>query len=181
MLLIKNEKGDKYCGITLDWDYNKKQVHLSMPGYCSEALQQFRHDCKTKQDQPHQHTVPTYGATIQYAKPPDESPTLNNEDKTFIQQVTGTFLYYARAVDSTMLVALSAIAAQQSQPTEQTMKKTLIFLDYVTTHPDAILTFNASNMILNIHSDVSYLTEPKARSRAGGHFFLSKKQGKGRK
>ena len=27
-------------------------------------------------------------------------------------------------------------------------------------------------MILNIHSDASYLTAPKARSRAGGHYFL---------
>jgi hypothetical protein len=28
-------------------------------------------------------------------------------------------------------------------------------------------------MVLVIHSDTSYLGEPKARSRAGGHFFLS--------
>ena len=53
------------------------------------------------------------------------------------------------------------------------MAKTLRFLDYVATHPDAILTFSASKMVLNVYSDASYLTEPKARSRAGGHFFLS--------
>ena len=34
----KDEKGAKYCGITLDWDYAGKKVHLSMPGYCAEAL-----------------------------------------------------------------------------------------------------------------------------------------------
>jgi hypothetical protein len=28
-------------------------------------------------------------------------------------------------------------------------------------------------MVLHIHSDASYLSEPKSRSRAGGHFFLS--------
>jgi len=28
-------------------------------------------------------------------------------------------------------------------------------------------------MTLAVHSDASYLSEPKARSRAGGHFFLS--------
>jgi hypothetical protein len=28
-------------------------------------------------------------------------------------------------------------------------------------------------MVLVVHSDASYLSEPKARSRAGGHFFLS--------
>ena len=55
------------------------------------------------------------------------------------------------------------------------MEKTLQFLDYVATHPDAILTFHASDMVLHVHSDASYLTEPRARSRAGGHFFMSDK------
>ncbi len=41
------------------------------------------------------------------------------------------------------------------------------------THPNAILTYAKSNMILDIHSNASYLSKPKARSRAGGHFFLS--------
>ena len=123
--------------------------------------------------QPHQHAVPVYGVKIQYAKEADKSALLDPVDKTFIQQVTGTFLYYARAVDATMLLALSAIAFDQSAPTENTTKKMLKFLDYVTTHPDAILTYSASNMILNVHSDASYLCEPKAKSRAGGHFFLS--------
>ena len=82
-----------------------------------------------------------YGRKIQYAKKLDESPKLGPEDKRFIQQVTGTFLYYARAVDSTMLVALSAKAAQQTNPTEETMRNLLKFLDYVASHPDAILTF----------------------------------------
>jgi hypothetical protein len=31
----------------------------------------------------------------------------------------------------------------------------------------------SSDMVLHIHSDGSYLSEPKSRSRAGGHFFLS--------
>ena len=38
---------------------------------------------------------------------------------------------------------------------------------------EAILTYNASDMKLAAHSNASYLSEPKARSRAGGHFFLS--------
>jgi hypothetical protein len=48
---------------------------------------------------------------------------LPNKDKKFIQGVIGTFLYYARCVDSTMLAALGAIATQQANPTENTMKK----------------------------------------------------------
>ena len=73
-----------------------------------------------------------YGAKIQYAKDEDTSPKLPPEDKLFIQQVTGIFLYYVCAVDWIMLVALVAIASDQANLTEETMKKTLTFLDYVT-------------------------------------------------
>ena len=43
----------------------------------------------------------------------------------------------------------------------------------MTTHPDAILTYSARNMILDVHSNTSYLCKPQAENRAGGHFFLS--------
>lgn len=36
-----------------------------------------------------------------------------------------------------------------------------------------MLTYSASDMILNVHSDAGYLNEANARSRAGGHFFPS--------
>jgi hypothetical protein len=69
-------------------------------------------------------------------------------------------------------MALSAIAAQQSAPTEETLVRVNQFLDYMWTHPDAKIRYRTSDMILNVHSDASYLSAPKARSRAGGYFFL---------
>ena len=42
------------------------------------------------------------------------------------------------------------------------------------THPDATIRYYASDMILNVHSDASYLTVSKARIRIGGHFFFGK-------
>ena len=53
------------------------------------------------------------------------------------------------------------------------MKYTTQFLNYGATQEEALLTFNASVMKLAVHSNASYLSDPKARSRAGGHFFLS--------
>ena len=53
------------------------------------------------------------------------------------------------------------------------MKKVKHFLDYAASHPDTIITHRASDMVLAAHSDASYLSESKARSRAGGHFFMS--------
>ena len=46
-------------------------------------------------------------------------------------------------------------------------------LDYLAAQEEDVLTCNASGMILAVHKDTSYLSDPKARSQAGGHFFLS--------
>ena len=67
-------EGHRYLGITLDWDYKKREVHLSMPDYVERALVRFNHPTPDKpQHQPHQHAIPTYGATVQYAKLEDTS------------------------------------------------------------------------------------------------------------
>jgi len=135
-------EGTRFIGLTLDWDYSGHKVHLSMPGYITKALARFAHPAPKKpQHQPHPHAERTYRATIQYAKTPDDSPILPATDKTFIQQVLGVLLYYGRAVDSTVLVALGSIASAQATPTALTMERTKILLDYVATHPDAILTY----------------------------------------
>ena len=36
-----------------------------------------------------------------------------------------------------------------------------------------ILTYHASDMVLAVHSNASYLSEPGSRSRVGGHFFMA--------
>jgi hypothetical protein len=85
----------------------------------------------------------------------------------------GVFLFLARAVDSTMLTPLSALASKQATPTEQAMQNCLQFLDYAALKEEAIVTYRASNMKLAIHSNALYLSEPKACSQAGGHMFMA--------
>ncbi len=53
------------------------------------------------------------------------------------------------------------------------MPQTLQLLNYMATQEDAVLSYHASNMVLAVHSNASYLSKPKAQSQAGGHFFLS--------
>ena len=74
-----------------------------------------------------------------------------------------------------MLTVLGSIAAQQSKGTEKTYTNNLWLLNYAATHPNAKICYTASNMILYIHSDASYLSEHRACSRAGGHYFLGDK------
>jgi hypothetical protein len=70
------------------------------------------------------------------------------------------------------LKALNSLARQQSTPTQATADHADHLLDYLHTHPDAIIRFYPSDMILQIHSDASYINEPQARSTAVSHYFL---------
>ena len=88
-----------------------------------------------------------YGKYIQAPSSLDDSPLLDEAPKKRVQQIVGSFPYYARAVDPTILMALSEISSQQSAPTENTMKRVNQFLDYMWTHPDAIIRYRASDMI----------------------------------
>ena len=81
-------------------------------------------------------------------------------------------MYYARAVVLTTLVTLSSIASEQAQATTITEEYVKQLLDYLHTHTDATIRYVASDMILNIHSDASYLSEPQARSQIGGTVFF---------
>ena len=84
----------------------------------------------------------------------------------------GSILFYVQSVDSTFLVGLNSIAMQQTSATDNTLKRKEDLMDYAATHPDAKIRYRASEMILQIHTDASYLSEPKARSRAAGHYFF---------
>ena len=103
-----------------------------------------------------------YSATTQDTIVPADTVKLNDEQIKLIQQVIGVCLYYDRAVDNTILPALSAIASKQSNGTKQTMEKTIQLLDYLATYPAAKVRFHASYVVLNIHSDASYLSELRA-------------------
>ncbi len=114
--------------------------------------------------------APTYGANAQYVKTKDPSILLDKEGQKYIQATTRTLLYYSHAVDSTMLVALNAIAMQQASPTQKTMERVKQLLDYCASQEEAVSTYHASDMVLAIHSDAGYLNASKLQSRAGGHF-----------
>eukprot|EP00804_Cyclotella_cryptica_P001048 CCRYP_008349-RA/>CCRYP_008349-RA protein AED:0.36 eAED:0.38 QI:0/0/0/1/0/0/3/0/608 len=80
---------------------------------------------KKRQDSPYPHTEPKYGAKVHSRI--DDSPDVGQEGQTHIQRVNGKFLWYGRAVDPTTLVPLSALASQQSKPTQNTMNKSQQF------------------------------------------------------
>jgi hypothetical protein len=152
--------------MTLKWDYKNTTCDISMPGYVSNILSKLQYDApKHPQHTPSRYITPVYGANTQYATK-DETPPLLAQQCLTIQKVAGSVLYYARAVDLTILMPLNYIATEQTKATEKAQATTNQLLDYLATHQDATIRYHASDMILHIHSDASYLSISNARNKS---------------
>ena len=82
--VTKEWDGTRCIRITLDWDYIRRQVHLSLPGYTNKALKQFNHTKKKNQNQPYPSAPIIYGAKKQYATQPSAAPLLEKKGKKCI-------------------------------------------------------------------------------------------------
>ncbi len=163
-----NMTGDKFAGIHIKWDYPGRRCRISMDGYIENLLIKFKHPRPTKPClSPYKCAPIAYGAKIQLAPAADASQLLHDDRKQRIQEIVDSLLYYARAVDNKLLVALSAIAACQAKPTIVTKIAVNHLLDYVATYPNDGIVYRASNMILCAHADAGFLNETNSRSRAG--------------
>jgi hypothetical protein len=165
--------GADYCGLSIKWNYAEKYVDISMPGYIAATLERLQHPKPLRpQHAPHQWTQPAYGQKLQLA-PIDETPKLDKLGTKFVQSCVGSLLYYARAVDPTMLPAINEISGSQASPTQKTMSACKMLLDYAATYPLAIIRYHASDMALHTDTDAAFLVLPNARSRYAGHYILS--------
>jgi hypothetical protein len=173
-------KAQRYVGITIHHDIVKHRIEISVPNYIKNTLERFGIEIKT-----HGTHAPApspekryYDKTPQEATT-DDSPAVGPAEQKFIQEVVGVLGWYARAVDPTIVCAVNKIASRQARPTEAVVKDALQLLDYVATYPDATIVYEPSDMMLQLHSDASWLSESESRSRAAGIFFLLSKDSLG--
>ena len=124
------------------------------------------------QHQPYKHVPIQYGARVQRVDV-DTSEPLSKANIKRIQDIVGTLHYYGRAVDPTLLTALSSIAARQCNGTVAVAKACQQLPDYVATHPNAGIRYKACDMILAVHTDASFLAKLGDKSRASAHFYLT--------
>ena len=167
-------EGNNYLGLRLDWDYLREHVDISMPGYIKKVLHKFKHIVPAKpQHAPHKWTEPVYGKHQQLAILEDKDPILPPDKIKEVQQITGSLLYYARAIESPILPALNEISHRQASPTANTLSKCKMLLDYCATHPNGKVRFKASDMVLNVDTDAAYLVLPGAKSRIAGTYYMA--------
>ena len=164
----------KYIGLFIEQDRTEGTISLSMPNLIPKLIQELQLPRTLQAASPGIYLPPNYGKNIQYA-PLDTSEPLSPADTTRLQKIVGTFLYYGRAVDHTVVTATAAISSEQAHPTDNLLKQADRLLAYGQTYPDNKLIYKKSDMVLKIHSDVSYLSRSKSRSVAGGYGFMGNK------
>ena len=146
---------------------------VSMLNYATKALKNFN---ITPQVWTNLHPINGRAQIMmlkkQLSTPLDTSLPIPGECKRRIQQIVGTFLYYAHAVEYTIPPALNTISKQQAKPTQNDEPTITHFLDYADTSTSAIVQYKAINMILHIDSDASYLSEQRAHSQTVGQYYL---------
>ena len=104
-----------YAGINLEWNYEKRWVKARMKGYVTKLRQRFNHKMPSKPvHSPYKAAPKIYGADAQKTIIEDVSPKLTDKGINIVQQVVGICLYYGRAIEDTILPALSAIASEQT-------------------------------------------------------------------
>ena len=131
----------QYVGINLKWDYRRGTVRLSMDGYVAKALRELEYtDSGRSCYAPSRYTISKYGAKIQYVMI-DESAPLGLKRIRYIQQAVGKLLYYARAVDPTMLHAINDISLSASKGTAATLDATMYLLNYAHTNPNTEIVY----------------------------------------
>jgi hypothetical protein len=144
-----------------------------MPGYIKAAFHKYQHPAPARPEHaPNTWHPPIYGAKTQFVTETITSPTLSDKEINKLQQLTGTLLYYASAVDPTLIMPINVLASEQSAATNVTADKVIKLLNYCNTRPESKIRYTSSDMILHIHSDASYLSEDEAKSRTGGFFYM---------
>ena len=169
--------GSSYLGYTIE-DVGTgpdRVMKLSMPRYVQSALNRFGVVTIKNVLSPEHFTPISYATKEAQLTAIDTTPPLSADNKTRLQSIIGVMLYYARAVDGTMLGTCNRLASQQANPTQKTLDAAHHLLDYAATYPDAKLEFRPSDMILRMDSDASYNSETGARSRASYCAWLGKK------
>ena len=104
-----------------------------MPGYIDKVWTRFygaNVDPKYV-EAPHAWTTPQYGLSqTQLTSTIDSSPLLSAPEKTRLQEIIGSLLYFARCIESTILATLGSIGTKISDRTERVATMAAYLLDF---------------------------------------------------
>jgi hypothetical protein len=103
--------GDKIVDLNILWDFPSKQVRINMRSYVKDLLLSLNWPMPKKpQLSPFTATPITYGQKTQFTSDKDTLAYLLPKCHKRIQKIIRPLLYYVRAADNKLLVALNDIS-----------------------------------------------------------------------
>jgi hypothetical protein len=162
-----------YFGYTIDYSPTSPSpcMVFSMPNYIPSMLSHLCPSGCGSASSPAVYTSPVPHTDLSLHLPPSPITTLSTPaspaEKTWIQQVVGSLLFYARALDLSLLTAVCQLSSHQSTPTQHDLTSAHRLLNYASSHPNPHKTIHPSSMALWTCTDASFLSRPKSGSVAG--------------
>ena len=138
-----------------------------MPNYIEKTLNRFGAQDIKEANSPAVYIPPKYGRKEKQMATEDNTPRVSGDRKRRIQQIVGTLLYYARAVDPTVLTSINKVASAQANPTVAVEAAANRLLQYAKRFQNATIVYRASGMQSRGYSDASYLSESMRRTYRG--------------
>ena len=104
-----------------------------MPGYIDKVWTRFygANVAQKRVEAPHLWTAPQYGSSQpQLTTPIDSSPPISAPNKTRLQEIVGSLLYFTRCIDSTILANLGSIGTNIADRTERVSAMAAYLLNF---------------------------------------------------
>jgi hypothetical protein len=115
------KEGERYCKLTIKWDYAGQKMHLFMPLYVKNALKHFQHPPPiVPQDQPHPHVKKMYGAKVYHDNLLNNSPPLIKQERYLFRRSLGYFFFSCK-----LLIQQCSPRSAHLRPIKQHLEKTL--------------------------------------------------------
>ena len=108
--------------MTLNRNYTERWMEKSMPVYIDKVWTHFygANLAPKRVEAPHIWTAPQYGSSQPHLTTPiNSSPPLSTPEKTCLQEIVGSLLYFARCINSTILATLRSIRINIADRTER--------------------------------------------------------------
>jgi len=166
--ITEDWEGKKFCGLEIELNQGK-WIDISVRKTIERTVTRFgkfkERDCPYKI------------SAVKFCKEQleaeiDSSPELSEEEKTLLQEKVGLTRYIATAAYPHLELAVGKIAASLSKPTRDLMEQANHMLGYLQSHPDRVIRYYPSDMIMRAHSDASYGCEADFRCRTGGFIYM---------
>jgi hypothetical protein len=157
----------KFLGFALSHNRAKRTLSLSYPGYIDALLLRLRPLGVKPATTPAIYHPPCYGSSAPQSASADSSHLASLKQRKELEKAVGYLLYYGRCVDGCVLPATCALASALTTATLNTMADFERLLGFASMHPNGMKVLHPSSMILDVFTDDSYLSRPKAGSVAG--------------